>query len=103
MHWLLVAFVFNVSTTGELGQPEAMYRAFPTEQECNATGDRLREVLGVPETTKTISFCVDEAAFRTSGWKMLGVPELPKEQTGPPSLPTPQPDPPQAEPESPPA
>jgi len=96
MHWLLIAFVFNVSSTGELSQPEILYRGFPTEQACNDTGDRLREVLAIPETTKTISTCVDETAFHASAWKTLGVPDLPAEQgntpiVSPPENITPQP------------
>lgn len=77
MNWLLIAFVFDVSTDGSHGEPKLLYKAFPTEQACNAVGANFREVLAVPEAAESISVCIDKAAFHAGDWKTLGTAPAP--------------------------
>lgn len=78
MNWILVAFVFNISATGDFAAPKMLYRGFPTETACNAAGEHFREEFILPESTKSASLCIDKAAFDTADWQIL---ESPKSET----------------------
>ena len=75
MNWILVAFVFNLSPTGDLADPKMLYRGFRTEAECNVAGEHFREAFVLPEETKSVSICIDKAAFEQSQWQMLEKPK----------------------------
>ena len=78
MNWILVAFVFKVSASGDLDAPKMLYRGFPTEDTCNLAGEHFRDAFTLPATTKSVSICIDKAAFDATDWQIL---ERPKSGT----------------------
>lgn len=78
MNWILVAFVFNVSPSDDLTEPRMLYRGFPSEASCNAAGEHFRDEFLLPEATKSVSICIDKAAFDSADWQIL---ETPKSET----------------------
>ena len=74
MNWILVAFVFNLAANGDFDSPKMLYRGFGTEEACNFAGEHFREQFVLPESTKSVSICIDKAAFDSTGWQVLGTP-----------------------------
>ena len=75
MNWILVAFIFNLSPTGDLADPKMLYRGFLTEAECNAAGEHFRDLFALPQTTKSVSICIDKTAFSSTEWQLLEQPK----------------------------
>ena len=80
MNWILVAFVFNISANGDVDAPKMLYRGFPTEDACNSAGEHFRDEFVLPQSTKSVSICIDKAAFDATDWQIL---ETPKSETPP--------------------
>lgn len=74
MNWILVAFVFNLASTGDFESPRMLYRGFPTEEACNLAGEHFREEFVLPESTKSASICIDKAASDATDWQILETP-----------------------------
>jgi hypothetical protein len=70
MNWLVIAFVF-VPSHGGLGEPRVLYKAFPTEQACNAVGEHFREALSMPVGLESVSVCLDRASFDAADWELI--------------------------------
>lgn len=75
MNWILVAFIFNISATGDLEGPRMLYRGFPTEDACDFAGEHFRDEFVLPESTKSVSICIDKAAFDAGEWQILETPK----------------------------
>ena len=71
MNWLLVAFILVPTANGGLGEPRVLYKAFPTEQACNAVGDHFREVMAMPEGLESVSVCLDRKSFEAKEWRLI--------------------------------
>ena len=75
MNWILVAFVFKLAANGDFDSPKMLYRGFPTEEACNFAGEHFRDKFILPVSTKSVSICIDKAAFDTVDWQILETPK----------------------------